>query len=93
MWEYSHSGQTSYAHDWRMSRGRTPNALSTKIGQRIKAIREKKGWTQADMAAHLGIERGHISEIENGRRAITIPTLQTIASGLDTTMSKLLSGL
>jgi transcriptional regulator with XRE-family HTH domain len=76
-----------------MSRGRTPNEFSSKLGERIRAIREKKGWTQADMAAHLGLERGHISEIEHGRRAITLPTLQTVATGLDTTMSKLLKGL
>jgi transcriptional regulator with XRE-family HTH domain len=76
-----------------MSRGRTPNTLSKKLGQRVKSLREKKGWTQADMAEHLGMERGQISEIEHGRRAITLPTLETVATGLNTTMSMLLKGL
>jgi hypothetical protein len=42
---------------------------------------------------HLGMDRGHVSEIENGKRVINLLTLQTVASGLDTTMAKLLRGL
>ena len=45
------------------------------------------------MAAHLGMDRGHVSEIENGKRVINLLTLQTVASGLDTTMAKLLKDL
>jgi len=45
------------------------------------------------MAVHTGINRTHLSEIENGKRAITLVTLQTIAATFDTTMSALLKGL
>jgi transcriptional regulator with XRE-family HTH domain len=45
------------------------------------------------MEAHTGLDRSHISEIESGKRAITLVTLQTIAAGFDTTMSALLRGL
>ena len=45
------------------------------------------------MAAHAGLERGHISEIETGKRMITLMTLQTVAAALETTMSALLKGL
>ncbi|HXY04586.1 MAG TPA: helix-turn-helix transcriptional regulator [Terriglobales bacterium] len=76
-----------------MSRSRSGNALFKKLGVRVRALRQAKGWTQVDMAAHLGIDRGHVSEIENGKRVINLLTLQTVASGLDTTMAKLLKGL
>jgi transcriptional regulator with XRE-family HTH domain len=69
------------------------HALLVKLGKRIQALRKKKGWTQTDMAAHLDINRGHISDIERGKREVGIITLQIIAAGLDTTMAKLLKDL
>ena len=69
------------------------HALLVKLGKRIQALRKKKGWTQTDMAAYLDMNRGHISDIERGKREVGIITLQVIAKGLDTTMSRLLRGL
>jgi len=45
------------------------------------------------MAVHLDINRGHISDIELGKREPGIITLQVIARGLDTTMADLLEDL
>jgi transcriptional regulator with XRE-family HTH domain len=45
------------------------------------------------MAAYLGTNRGHLSDLEEGKREIGLLMLQTIAKGLDTTMDKLLKGL
>jgi transcriptional regulator with XRE-family HTH domain len=69
------------------------HALLVKLGKRIQALRKKKGWTQTDMAVHLDMNRGHISDIERGKREVGIITLQVIATGLDTTMANLLRGL
>lgn len=72
---------------------RNNHALLVKLGSRIKRLRQKKEWTQTDMAVHLGMNRGHLSDIETGKREAGIITLQVIARGLDTTMSTLLRGL
>jgi transcriptional regulator with XRE-family HTH domain len=69
------------------------HALLTKLGHRIRAKRRQKGWTQTDMAVTLDLNRGHISDIELGKREVGIITLQVIARGLDTTMEALLRGL
>lgn len=45
------------------------------------------------MAVHLGINRGHLSDLEEGKREIGLLMLQVIARGLDTTMERLLKGL
>jgi transcriptional regulator with XRE-family HTH domain len=45
------------------------------------------------MAAYLGINRGHLSDLEMGKREICLLMLQVVARGLDTTMGKLLKGL
>jgi len=67
--------------------------LLVQLGRRIRALRIKKGWTQTDLASHLDLNRGHISDIELGKREVGVITLQVIARGFDTTMAKLLSGL
>jgi transcriptional regulator with XRE-family HTH domain len=53
----------------------------------------RKGLTQTDLAVHLDLSRGHISDIERGKREAGLITLQVIAKGLNTTMSNLLRGL
>jgi transcriptional regulator with XRE-family HTH domain len=69
------------------------HALLVKLGKRIQVLRLRRGWTQVDMAAYLDMNRGHISDIERGKREVGVITLQIIATGLDTTMAKLLRGL
>ena len=68
-------------------------ALLMRWGTRIRTLRKKKRWTQSEMAAYLDMNRGHISDIETGKREVGIITLQIIAAGLDTTMANLLKGL
>ena len=69
------------------------HALLVQLGKRIQTLRKKKVWTQTDMAVYLDLNRGHISDIELGKREVGIITLQVIARGLDTTMARLLRGL
>ena len=69
------------------------NALLVELGSRIRAIRKAKKWTQTDMAVNLDINRGHISDIESGKREVGLITLQIIARGLGTTMAQLLQDL
>jgi transcriptional regulator with XRE-family HTH domain len=69
------------------------HALLVQLGKRIRAQRTKNGWTQTDMAVNLDMNRGHISDIELGKREVGIITLQVIARGLKTTMETLLRGL
>jgi len=64
-----------------------------KLGKRIQSLRKKKVWTQTDTAAYLDMNREHIPDIERGKREVGIITLQTLASGFDTTMANLVKGL
>lgn len=69
------------------------HALLVQLGRRIQRMRKSKGWTQTDMAVYLDMNRGHISDIERGKREVGLITLQVIARGLNTTMARLLKGL
>ena len=69
------------------------HALLVTIGMRLRALRKQKGWTQTDMAVCLDMNRGHISDIERGKREAGLITLQIVARGLDTTMARILKDL
>lgn len=45
--------------------------------------RTKAGWTQSRLAAALGISKGHMSEIESGKRSATDERLDRIAELID----------
>ena len=49
---------------------------SAKLGKNLKRIRTAKGISQGGISRILGVDKGFISNIENGK---TNPTLATIA--------------
>jgi len=40
--------------------------LSEGLANRLRELRDAKGWTQADLAARIGVSRKTINTIENG---------------------------
>lgn len=54
-----------------------------KIGKQIRSFREKKGFSQDDLAEIMGVNHSTISKIETGKFAITIDYLGKFAWYLD----------
>lgn len=55
---------------------------------RLKQIREEKGWTQGDLAQKSGVSRVTINGIENGKvQVVKTDTLAKIADALDRSIS------
>jgi putative transcriptional regulator len=63
------------------------------LGNRVRKLRQERGWTQVEMAEVLGIDRSYISEIETGKKDPSLRVLKTIADGFKLTLSELLSRL
>jgi len=61
-----------------------------KLGTKVKMLRETIGFSQAELAAKVGVTQGFISHVESGIREPTLDTLRKIASALGTTVSFLL---
>lgn len=61
-----------------------------KVGQRIRAIREQRGWSQEDLAARLGRTQTAISYWEAGRRALGVDDLVELAQVLGVPTPELL---
>lgn len=82
---------------WRVQEKRTPKrtdkAVQRALGQRIREIRLKRGWSQEEFADICGLHRTYMGSIERGERNLTILSILTVAKPLGMTVSQLLSGL
>ena len=45
------------------------------------------------MAYRFGIDRGHISEMENGKKNVCLPMLEVLAKGFEITVAELMKGV
>lgn len=54
-----------------------------KIGRNIVARRKELGMTQEDLAGLAEMDRSYISEIENGRKNMSLISLMRIAEALN----------
>jgi transcriptional regulator with XRE-family HTH domain len=57
------------------------------IGMSIRAFREKKGYSQDELAEIMKVHRSTISKVETGKFAITIDYLTRFAWHLDFNMN------
>ena len=61
---------------------------SEKLGKNLKTIRTKKGISQGDIARSLGVSRGFVSNIENGKTNPTLATIVRLAKALGVSVNK-----
>ena len=62
----------------------------TKIGQRIRTIRKKKGLSQKELAEKCNLSANHISHIERANTMVSLPSLVQIVNALEITADDLL---
>src|SRR5438094_25005 len=63
--------------------------LLVRLGDRIRTLRKRRGWTQAVMAERVGIDRSFLADVERGRRNVSIPILFRISQGIGIRLSQL----
>lgn len=61
-----------------------------KLGKVLKARRKELGFNQEKMANEIGIDRKHLSAIENGKQNLTIETLFKVCKGLKVEIDEVL---
>ena len=67
-----------------------PRDVSSRFGVRLRELRRERNLTQLRMANDFGIDRSFISDVERGRKSISLPMLEVIALGMKLTLSDLL---
>jgi len=61
-------------------------------GDRVKAAREQRSWTQERLAEAAGISKGFLSDVENNKRNISSESALKIADALGISLDYLLRG-
>src|SRR6266478_5560089 len=63
------------------------------LGQRVRELRKKKGFSQEAFADETGVHRTWMGAIERGERNLSFHNLVLISKALEITLSQLLSGI
>jgi transcriptional regulator with XRE-family HTH domain len=69
------------------------DVFTRRLGARIKALRDARKLTQAQLGEKVGIGLEYASSIERGRKGATIATLAKLAAELGVTLSELFLGV
>jgi len=62
------------------------------VGERIREVREARGWTQEKLAGAAKISKSFLSEVENKGKNISLDLLLRVATALDASVEYLATG-
>ncbi|MCL2337290.1 MAG: helix-turn-helix domain-containing protein [Firmicutes bacterium] len=65
-------------------------ASNMTLGQKIKQYRKRHAMTQGELAAKIGVEPLHITNIENGKKGISLDKLILICKCLHVSLAEVL---
>ena len=64
--------------------------INKKVGLNIRKYRQKKGWSQEQLAFEADLHRAYIGQIERGEKNIGLINLEKIAKALNIELDNLL---
>lgn len=67
--------------------------ICTALGERIRLLRQKRGWRQIDLAEETGMHENYVSDLELGQKEICLRMLQKVAEAFEITTAELLKGI
>ena len=63
--------------------------IAVRFERRLRKLPEDRGWSH-EMAHLFGIDRGHISDLENGKKNVCLPMLDVLSQGFGITVAMLM---
>lgn len=67
--------------------------IEIEFGTRVRALREEAGLSTREFALMVGRSKAYIIQLENGRRNVSLDTIERIADGLGVSISELFDGI
>lgn len=61
--------------------------IKDKIGNRIKFLRNELKISQEELGFRSNVDRTYVTDVENGRRNISVEVLEKLIKGLNTTFN------
>ena len=62
--------------------------IKLKIGQRIKELRKELELSQESLAYKAEVDRTYVTDVENGRRNVSVEILERLIKALDISFSE-----
>jgi len=62
--------------------------IKSKIGIRIRNLREQQNMSQKDLAFSADLDRSYIASVENGQRNISIVNIEKVSIALGVTLQE-----
>lgn len=75
----------------RIAKSPERDPMLVRIGEKVKALREAKEWTQKEFAAQAGVSGAYIYLVESGQQNMTLLVFRQMADALGVSMESLLS--
>lgn len=63
--------------------------INKRVGDNIRKFRQKKGWSQEQLASEANLHRAYVGQIERGEKNIGLQNLQKIAEALNISIAAL----
>ena len=63
------------------------------LGERIRELRNERGWRQIDLAEETRIHEKYVSDLEQHRIEVGLRTLQVVAKAFNLVVSKLVKAV
>ncbi len=63
------------------------------VGEALLRARRSAGLSQAELGEAAGVDRGYVSDVEQGKKSPTVGWLLYCAAAMDTTVSDILQGV
>ena len=67
--------------------------IAARFGMRLRQLRLKSGMTQVELASYLGLDRSYLSDVEGGKKNMSLSYLETVAQGFKISLAELLTDL
>lgn len=67
------------------------SALVANLGITVRQLREKRGWSQEELAEYSGLNRSYIGEIERGRVVSSVVTAEKLATAFKVSVADVFS--
>jgi transcriptional regulator with XRE-family HTH domain len=61
--------------------------LAFELGRAVRELRERRGWSQAQLAKASGMTQSAVARFEAGGTVPTLPVLERLAAALDVSLS------
>lgn len=70
---------------------KTSNQVLTEFGQRVRELRKYRGLSQEDFAYECELDRTYVSQVEQGKRNISLRNIKAMADALHVSIAELFS--